>query len=98
MPADTAEALSRAVAGTEAEAVHGGEGLALTPVPSRGVARLAATSYKWVSFSPMTSPSFSGEGSQPGSEPPSGHRCGLGCGRLGSGVTSRLRRCGETRG
>lgn len=58
---------------------------------------LPGTSYKCVSFSPAMRPSLSGVGPQSRLLPPSRQRCLLGCGRLGSGVTSCRRRCGEKR-
>lgn len=69
--------------------------VALTEVPGSVATWLLATSYKWVSFSPVISPSFVGEGPQSWLVPRSRHRCCLGCGRLGSGVVSCCRRCGE---
>lgn len=67
----------------------------LTEVPGSMATWLLATSYKWVSFSPTISPSFVGEGPPSWPLPPSRYRCCLGCGRLGSGVVSCCRRCGE---
>lgn len=71
------------------------ESVALTQIPGSVATWLSATPYKWVSFSPKVSPSFTGEGPLSWPVPPSRCRCCLGCGRLGSGVMSCRRRCGE---
>ena len=87
LPTDSTEFFGKAAGGGRGEAVRWGQRATWLP----------GTSYKCVSFSPAMRPSLSGAGPQSRLLPPSRHRCLLGCRRLGSGVTSCRRRCGEKR-
>lgn len=87
LPTDSTEFLGKAAGGGRGEAVRWDTRATWLP----------GTSYKCVSFSPAMRPSLSGVGPQSRLLPPSRQRCLLGCGRLGSGVTSCRRRCGEKR-